>query len=80
MRTAAGPMAEIERSPRTRHGYPILDVTPFGGFAYGDSPAAGASVAVTVDGERQTATVLAQGLAKENAAAPLALRGAVADA
>jgi microcystin degradation protein MlrC len=65
MRTAAGPMAEIEALAANHATGIILDVTPFGGFAYGDSPAAGASVAVTVDGERQTATVLAQGLAKE---------------
>ena len=52
MRTAAGPMAEIEALAAQRTGGRILDVTPFGGFAYADTPCAGASVAVTADGER----------------------------
>src|SRR2546425_3029590 len=65
MRTAEGPMAEIEALAANHATGSILDVTPFGGFAYGDSPAAGASVAVTVDGDRETAAVLARGLAKE---------------
>jgi microcystin degradation protein MlrC len=43
----------------------ILDATPFGGFAYGDTPCAGASVAVTADGDRHAAQVVAAGLAKE---------------
>ncbi len=53
MRTAAGPMAEIEALAAQfaeRHG--LLDVTPFGGFAYADVPQAGASVAVCYDGRR----------------------------
>jgi microcystin degradation protein MlrC len=65
MRTSEGPMAEIEALAANHATGSILDVTPFGGFAYGDSPAAGASVAVTVDGDRETAAVLARGLAKE---------------
>ncbi|TMH70069.1 MAG: M81 family metallopeptidase [Betaproteobacteria bacterium] len=65
MRTTEGPMAEIEALAANHATGSILDVTPFGGFAYGDSPAAGASVAVTVDGDRETAAVLARGLAKE---------------
>lgn len=65
MRTSDGPMAEIEALAANHATGSILDVTPFGGFAYGDSPAAGASVAVTVDGDRESAAVLARGLAKE---------------
>jgi microcystin degradation protein MlrC len=65
MRTADGPMAEIEALAANHATGSILDATPFGGFAYGDSPAAGASVAVTVDGDRDAAAVLARGLAKE---------------
>ena len=58
MRTAEGPMAEIEALAAARDA---LDVTPFGGFAYGDSPAAGAAVAVTTDRDG----ALAQSIAKE---------------
>jgi microcystin degradation protein MlrC len=65
MRTADGPMAEIEALAANHATGSILDVTPFGGFAYGDTPCAGASVAVTADGDRQAAQVVAAGLAKE---------------
>ena len=67
MRTAEGPMAEVaalaaehaQRTPR------ILDATPFGGFAYADTPCAGASVSVTADGDRVAAQTLAKELAGE---------------
>jgi microcystin degradation protein MlrC len=65
MRTAAGPMAEIEALAANHATGSILDATPFGGFAYGDTPCAGASVAVTADGDRAAASVVAAGLAKE---------------
>src|SRR5947208_13880359 len=65
MRTAEGPMAEIEALAANHATGSILDATPFGGFAYGDTPCAGASVAVTADGDRQAAEVVAAGLAKE---------------
>jgi len=65
MRTADGPMAEIEALAASRTGGNILDVTPFGGFAYGDTPAAGAAVAVTADGDRAAAELVAAALAKE---------------
>ena len=65
MRTAAGPMAEIEALAANHATGSILDATPFGGFAYGDTPCAGASVAVTADGDRTAAQVVAAGLAKE---------------
>ena len=50
MRTESGPMAEIEalaREMEARHG--LYDVSPFGGFAYGDCSNAGASVSVTAE-------------------------------
>jgi microcystin degradation protein MlrC len=65
MRTAAGPMAEIEALAAARSGGRILDVTPFGGFAYGDSPCAGAAVSVTADGDRDAAQSVADELAEE---------------
>lgn len=66
MRTAAGPMAEIEavaRELEARHG--LLDATAYGGFTYGDVPYAGGSAMVCVDGDR----TLAQAAADELAAA-----------
>ena len=65
MRTADGPMAEIEALAANHATGSILDATPFGGFAYGDTPCAGASVAVTADNDRTAAQVVAAGLAKE---------------
>ena len=65
MRTAEGPMAEIEALAAARAIGRIVDVTPFGGFAYGDTPAAGASVAVTADGDRPAAEAIATQIANE---------------
>ncbi len=67
MRTAegagAGPMAEVEAEARAlEKRFGLLDVTPFGGFAYGDVPHAGASVSVCADGD---------GLLAERAAAEM---------
>lgn len=62
MRTAEGPMAEIEALAAAER---FLDVTPFGGFAYGDSPAGGAAVSVTADRERTAAERAALRLASE---------------
>ena len=62
MRTAEGPMAEIEALAASQRA---LDVTPFGGFAYGDSPAAGGAVAVTADRDRSAAERTALELAGE---------------
>ena len=62
MRTAEGPMAEIEALAAS---HDFLDVTPFGGFAYGDSPAAGAAVTVTADRDRAGAERAALHLASE---------------
>lgn len=50
MRTDSGPMGGIEtlaRDLEARHG--LYDVSPFGGFTFGDCSNAGASVAVTAE-------------------------------
>ncbi len=60
MRTAAGPMAEVEavaRDLETRHG--LLDATAYGGFTYGDVPYAGASAVVCANGDRTLAQAAA---------------------
>lgn len=50
MRTAEGPMAEIEALAQEMEGHhDFHDVTTFGGFAYGDTPNAGASVCITAE-------------------------------
>ncbi len=53
MRTAEGPMAELEAFSRGLEAADptILDATPFGGFSYGDSLAAGATAMVWRDGD-----------------------------
>ncbi|MDJ0388686.1 M81 family metallopeptidase [Roseomonas sp. E05] len=52
MRTAAGPMAEMEAAARAAEALPgVLDVSVFGGFTYGDTPSAGASVMAFADGD-----------------------------
>ena len=66
MRTDGGPMAEIESlaARRAAQTAGVHDVTPFGGFAYGDSPCAGASVSVCAD-DKAKAAALAQEIAAE---------------
>lgn len=68
MRTDDGPMAEMQRLAdgwRRRPG--MLDVTLYGGFAYGDSPFAGPSVVAVSDGDpalvQQAVDALLQDLA-----------------
>lgn len=66
MRTTDGPMAEMMRiagEVERRDG--LLDVSVIGGFAYGDSPYAGASVMVHVDGDRALAKRAAAEVARE---------------
>lgn len=64
MRTDAGPMAELETEARRVMALPgVLDATVFGGFTYGDTPSAGASAAVTLDGAPAKAESLAADLA-----------------
>lgn len=56
-RTTDGPMAEIKALAATieaREG--LLDLTPYPGYAYGDSEAAGATVWATADGDHGRAT------------------------
>jgi microcystin degradation protein MlrC len=69
MRTTDGPMAELAALAvelRKRTG--ILDASVFGGFAYGDSPFAGASALVYADGDRRLAEQSAEALAEAIAA------------
>ncbi len=66
MRTTDGPMAELAALAAEWRKKPgILDASVFGGFAYGDSPFAGASVLVHADGDRGLAQRAAQTLADE---------------
>ena len=67
MRTEAGPMADIERLAREAAAGTsgVLDVSPFGGFAYADTPCAGAAVAVVADGNRALAAEVASRVAHE---------------
>lgn len=69
MRTADGPMAEMQQLAEAWRRRPgILDVTIYGGFAYGDSPFAGPAVAVVADGDAALARQAADTLARELAA------------
>ncbi|MHA1152909.1 MAG: M81 family metallopeptidase [Alphaproteobacteria bacterium] len=64
MRTEQGPMAEMaDAARRLEVERGLLDVTPFGGFAYGDVPQAGASVTVCADGDAALAARTAGELA-----------------
>jgi len=56
MRTESGPMAEAQSLARRleREGG-LLDVSPVGGFAYGDSPHAGASVLALAESDEASA-------------------------
>jgi microcystin degradation protein MlrC len=66
MRTESGPMAEIAAFAREMEGrYGFYDVTPFGGFAFGDSPHAGASACITAESGNDTAPDAAQALSME---------------
>jgi microcystin degradation protein MlrC len=64
MRTNGGPMAEAQDLARRLEARPgILDVSPVGGFAYGDTPYAGASVLALCDGDRAAAEAAANEVA-----------------
>ena len=65
MRTTDGPMKEIEAVARAHTQAPILDVTPYGGFPYADSPVTGASVMVYADGDAAAAQKAADAVAAE---------------
>ncbi len=63
MRTTDGPMAEVAALARQWEWQPgVLDATVFGGFAYGDSPHAGASALVHTDGDHGLARRIAMEL------------------
>jgi microcystin degradation protein MlrC len=66
MRTADGPMAELQQLAglwRRQRG--MLDVTVYGGFAYGDSPFAGPSVVAVAEKDQKLAQRCAKALAAE---------------
>lgn len=66
MRTAEGPMAELEAFARGLEFDPrILDATVFGGFSYGDTAAAGAGAMVFADGDAALARAAAERLVEE---------------
>ncbi len=65
MRTDAGPMAEAEAlARRLERERGLLDVSPLGGFAYGDTPHAGASVLALADGDAGAAESAAREVAR----------------
>ena len=65
MRTEAGPMAEAEAlARRLERERGLLDISPVGGFAYGDSPHAGASVLAMADGDAALAHAAAEEVAQ----------------
>ncbi len=65
MRTEAGPMAEAQALARRLEAERgLLDVSPLGGFAYGDSPHAGASVLALADGDQALAQAAAEEVAQ----------------
>lgn len=66
MRTAEGPMAELEAYARGLEFDPrILDATPFGGFSYGDTAVAGAGAMVFADGDAGLARRAAESVVAE---------------
>jgi microcystin degradation protein MlrC len=65
MRTDAGPMAEAQAlARRLERAHGLLDVSPLGGFAYGDSPHAGASVLAMAEGDAAPAQAAAAEVAE----------------
>jgi microcystin degradation protein MlrC len=68
MRSDAGPMAELWAEAARAERPPILDASPFGGYAWGDTPHAGPAILVTADGDRAAAQALADRLAASLAA------------
>lgn len=63
MRTADGPMRELEAIAADLSQEPILDATPFGGFPWADSPFTGASAMVFADADASAAEKVAGSLA-----------------
>lgn len=67
MRDAAGPMAEVWAAAAAAEQRPILDASPLGGFAWGDSPWAGPGAMVWSEAHG-AARALARRLAEATAA------------
>lgn len=66
MRTAEGPMAELEAFARGLEFDPrILDASVYGGFSYGDSAVAGAGAMVFADGDAALAQRAAERIVAE---------------
>ena len=65
MRTTGGPMGEMEVIARTRETGGVIDVSVFGGFSYGDTPAAGAGVMVFADRDPALARATAEAMRDE---------------
>ena len=65
MRTSDGPMKELEEFSAARTVYPILDITPYGGFPYADCAFTGASVMVCADGDLAAAERVADEVSAE---------------
>lgn len=66
MRTAEGPMAEVEAFARAlEFDGRILDASPFGGFSYGDTASAGAGAMVFTDGDAALAKGAAERIVAE---------------
>ncbi len=56
MRSTDGPMAELQQRAKTWRSWTgMVDVSIFGGFAYGDSPFAGPSIIATTDDDAELA-------------------------
>jgi microcystin degradation protein MlrC len=76
MRTESGPMADIEQlaDAAVRDTPGLLDITPFGGFAYADTPCAGASAVAVADSRVGIARTAADRLAAAMSARAEAFR------
>lgn len=65
MRTADGPMADIEALARVLESGSVLDVSAFGGFPYADTPDAGGTAMVYANGDMAAAVRAARTLAED---------------
>jgi len=65
MRTAEGPMADIEALARVLESGTVLDVSAFGGFPYADTPDAGGTAMAFADGDAEAAQRAARILAED---------------
>jgi len=65
MRTADGPMADIQALARVLESGRVLDVSAFGGFPYADTPDAGGTAMAYADGDAEAARNAARILAED---------------